>query len=160
MLRVVLVAEDVRRPPGLQRGADAVGADEFLGVVEARREFDAVEMAFEIVIGGQPGQHEPVGVGEDDADRLAVELFVQVPEHRVGVPGQGSLRIGIAGVPQLDPVGRDPPVTGAAPGRENRLAHLMRAHRLRGQEFLPGLGQPGTAAHGLQRHCCVHHGAS
>ena len=79
MLRVVLVAEDVRRPPGLQRGADAVGADEFLGVVEARRELDAVEMPFEIVIGGQPGQHEPVGVGEDDADRLPVELFVQVP---------------------------------------------------------------------------------
>ena len=36
VLRVVLVAEDVRGLAALQRGADAVGADELLGVAEAR----------------------------------------------------------------------------------------------------------------------------
>ena len=111
MLGVVLVAEDVRGAAGLQCGADPVGADQFFRVAEARGELDAVQVPFEIVIGGQPGQHEPAGVGEDDADRLPVQLFVQMLQYRVGLPGQGGLRIGIAGVPQIDPVGSDVPVS-------------------------------------------------
>ena len=37
VLGVVLVPEHVHRLAALQRGADAVGADELLGVAEARR---------------------------------------------------------------------------------------------------------------------------
>ena len=47
VLGVVLVAEHVRRAAHLQRGADAVGADELLGVAEAGGQQDPVEVPLE-----------------------------------------------------------------------------------------------------------------
>ena len=90
VLGVVLVAEHVRRAADLQRRADAVGADELLGVAEAGRELDPVEVALEVAVAGQPGQHQPGRVGEDDADRLPVELLAAgcaAPAARCGSAG-------------------------------------------------------------------------
>src|SRR5258708_4925154 len=49
VLRIVLVAEDVRGLAALQGGADAVGADEFLGVAEPRGELDPVEVPLQVM---------------------------------------------------------------------------------------------------------------
>jgi hypothetical protein len=100
----------VGRPAGLQRGADAVGPDLVLGVAEAGGQLDPVEGALEVVVRGHPGQHQAVRVGQDDADRLAVQLLVQVPQHRIGRPGQVGLQVGVAQVVQLDVVGGDVPL--------------------------------------------------
>src|SRR5215831_11232726 len=71
-------------PACFQRGADAIGADAGFGVAEAWGQHDAVQSALKVVVRGQPGEHQAVGVGEDDADRLAVKLLAQAPKHRVG----------------------------------------------------------------------------
>src|SRR5207237_8075290 len=104
-------------------GADAVGADPVLGVAEAGGELDPVEGALEVVVRGQPGQHQAGRVGQDDADRLAVELLVQVPEHRIGRPGQVGFQVGIAQIIEVDVVGGDVKLPGPPPGREDGLAH-------------------------------------
>ena len=127
VLRVVLMAEDVCGLAALQRGADAVGADEFLGVAEARRQLDPVEMAFQVVVRGQPGQHHPGRVGQDDADRLPVHVLAQVPEHRHGAAGQRGVQVGVADIGQLDAVRGHVPVPGAPPGRQDRIPHLAAA---------------------------------
>ena len=140
-LGVVLVPEDVGRAAGLQRGADAVGADPVLGVAEAGRQLDPVEGALEVVVRGHPGQHQAVRVGQDDADRLAVQLLVQVPEHRIGRPGQVGLQVGVAQVVQLDVVGGDLPLPGPPPGREDGLAHGALVDRLGSEKPISGLCQ-------------------
>ena len=142
ILRVVLVAEDMRGLAALQRGADAVGADEFLGVAEARRQLDPVEVALKIVIGGEPGQHHPGRVGQDDADRLPFQVLAKVPEHRHGAAGQRRVQVGITDIGQLNAVRGHIPIPGAPPGRQDRVPHLIRLHRLTDQEPLPGFGQP------------------
>jgi hypothetical protein len=115
VLGIVLMAEDVRRAAGLQGGADAVGADAFLGVAEAGREHDAVKVAFQVDVGGQPGQDQPGAVGQDDADRLAVELLVQLAQHRIGAAGKRGLQVGISKIAQVDVIGGDLPLAGAPP---------------------------------------------
>src|ERR1019366_2532302 len=88
VLGIVLVTEDVGGAAGFQCGADAVGADPLLGVAEAGRQLDPVQVAFQVVVCGQPGQYHASRVGQDDADRLPVKLLVQLPQHRIGRPGQ------------------------------------------------------------------------
>ncbi len=145
ILRIVLVAEHVHRPAALQRRADAVGADGLLGVAEAGRELDAVQVPVKIVIGRQPGEHHSGGVRQDDADRLAVQVLAQIPQHRQGAAGQRRVQVGVAHIGQVDVIGGDVPPPGAPPGRQDRVAYLVRLDRLRGQEPFPGLGQPVTA---------------
>ena len=144
VLRVMLMAEDMRGLAALQGGADAVGADEFLGVAEPRRQLDPVEVAFQVGVGGQPGQHHPGRVGQDDADRLPVHVLAQVPEHRHGAAGQRGVQVGVADVGQFDAVRGHVPVPGAPPGCQDRIPHLVRLHWLPGQESLPGLSQPAA----------------
>ncbi len=142
VLGVVLVPEHVGRAARFQRGADAVGADAGLGVAEAGGQHDAVEGAFQVVVRGQPGQDEPVGVGQDDADGLAVELLVQVPQDRAGAARQPGLQVGFVQVGQVDMVGGHVPLTGAPPRGEDRLAHRGLVDRVSREEPDSGLGQP------------------
>ena len=69
-----------------------------------------VKLPFQVAVAGQAAQHEPGRVGQDDADRLAVELLVQVPQHRLGGAGERRVEVGRAQVAQVEPVGRDPPL--------------------------------------------------
>ena len=141
VLGVVLVAEDVHRPAALQRRADAVGADELLGVAEPGRQLDPVEVRVEIVVGGHPGQHQPGLVGEDDADRLPVQVFAQMAQHRQRAAGQRGVEVGIAQVGQVDPVGGHVPSPGPPPRGQDRVTYLVRVDVLGGQELLAGLRQ-------------------
>ena len=93
-LRVVLVPEHVRGAARFQRGPDAVGADDFLGVGEAGHQHDRVELPFQVAVAGEAAQHEPGRVGQDDADRLPVELLVQVPQDRLGGARQRRVEVG------------------------------------------------------------------
>ena len=147
VLGVVLVPEHVRRLAALQRGADPVGADELLGVAEARRQLDAIEVPLKIMVGCQPGQRHAMRIGQDDADRLALEILVQVLQHRQGVAGQRGVEVGIADVGKVNAVGGDMPVPGPPPRRQDRVTHLARLDGFRCQEPLPGLGQPGVVGH-------------
>ena len=110
-LDVVLVAEHLGRSAALQRGADAVGADELLRVAEAGGQPDPVERLARATSRPCRSRTTPSASVRITLTGSPVELFVQVPEYRVGVPGQRGLRIGIAGVPQLDPVRRYLPLT-------------------------------------------------
>jgi hypothetical protein len=96
-------------------GPDPVRADLFLGVAETRGELDTVQVTFEVVVRCQPAQHHAGRVGQDDADGLAVQMLVQVPQHRHGVTGQGRVEVRVPDVGQLDAVGRDTPVPGPPP---------------------------------------------
>ena len=144
VLGVVLVTEYVRCLAALQRRADAVGADELLGIAEARHELNAVKVPLEIAIGRQPGQQHATRIGQHDADRLALEIVTQVPQHRQRVAGQQSVQVGIADVGRVDVVGVDVPLPRAPPRRQDHLPHLARPDQLTGQETLPGLGQPAV----------------
>src|SRR6516162_7154397 len=141
VFRVVLVPEHVGGPARLQRGADAVGADPLLGVAEAGGQLDAVQGPLQVVVPGQPSQHQPVGVGQDDADRLAAQFLVQLAQHRFRAADQPGLQVGFVQVVQVDAIGRHLPLTGAPPRGEDRLAHRSRVHRLGVKELNPGLGQ-------------------
>ena len=143
MFGVVLVTEHVRRLAALQRRADAVSADELLGIAEARQQLNAVKVPLEIAIGRQPGKQHAARIGQHDADRLALEIVAQVPQHRQGVAGQRGVQVGIADVGQVDVAGGDIPPPGAPPRRQDRVPHLARPYGLTCQEALPGLGQPG-----------------
>ena len=109
-LRVVLVPEHVRGAARFERGSDAVGPDDFLGVGEAGNEHDRVKLPLEVMVAGQAAQHKPVRVGQDDADRLPVELLVQVPQHRLGGAGQVRAEVRRAQVAHVQVVGRDVPL--------------------------------------------------
>jgi hypothetical protein len=101
-----------------------------------------VQAALQIAVRRQPGQHHPVGVGQDDADRLAVQLLVQLPENRVGGAGQRALHVRVVQVAQVDVIGGHVPLPGPPPRREDRFAHDGGIDRLGGQEVVSGLGQP------------------
>ncbi len=157
---VVLVPEHGGGLAAFQRGADPVGADVLLGVAEARRELDPVQVTFQVVVGGHPGEHDARGVGEDDADRLPLQVLAEVAQHGHGVAGQRSIKIRVPDVRQRYPVGGYLPLPGAPPGRQDRLTYLARPDRLGRQETLPRLGQPLAVGRGWQVHCCGHHRAS
>ena len=146
VLRVVLVPEHVGGPAGLQRRPDAVGADDVLGVGEPGRQHDRVQVPLEVVVAGVAEQHQASGVGEHDADRLAVQLVVQVPQHRLGGAGQRRLQVGRPQVGQPQPVRRDVPLPGPPPGRQDRLPDRRPVNRQRRQEPVPGRGQAISSA--------------
>ena len=105
VLGVVLVPEYAGRLAALQGGADPVGADVLLGVAEARGELDPVQVTFQVVVGGHPGEHDAGRVSEDHADRLPIEVLAQVAQHRHGVAGQRGIKIRVPDVGQCNPVG-------------------------------------------------------
>jgi len=86
-------------------------------------------------------------IGQDDADRLALEILVQVLQHRQGAAGQRGVEVGITDVGQVNAVGRDMPLPAAPPRRHDRVTHPARLDGFRCQEPLPGLGQPGVVGH-------------
>ncbi len=110
ILGVVLVAEYAGGLAAFQGGADPVGADVLLGVAEAGGELDPVQMTFQVMIGGHPAQHDARGVGEDDADRLPLQVLAQVAQYGHGVTGQRGIKIRIPDIGQCDPVGGDLPL--------------------------------------------------
>ena len=140
-LGVVLVPEHVRGAARLERGPDPVGADDVLGVGEAGGELDGVELPFQVVVAGEPQQHQPARVGQHDADRLALELLVQVPQDRLGRPREGRVQVGLAEVAQVKPVGGDVPLPRPPPRGQDRLPDRLRVDRVAGEEPVPGLGQ-------------------
>ncbi len=144
---VVLMAEHVRRRTGLQRRPDPVGPDELLVVTEAARELHPVQMPFEVGVGGPPAENHAGRVGQDDADRLAVELLMEPAEYRLGTAGEFGVQIGIAQIGQLDLVGRDTQVARPAPGRQDGGPDATRLGRLGGEETDPGRGQVVGLAH-------------
>ena len=141
VLGVVLVAEHVHRPATLQGGADPVGADVLLGVAEAGRQVDPVQVGVEVTAGVEPGQHQPGLVGEDDADRLVVQVLAQVVQHRQGAADQRRVQVGVAHIGEIDPVGGDVPAPGSPPRGQDRVADLVGIDVLGGQELLAGPGQ-------------------
>ena len=105
-------------------------------------------MPLQIVAGRQPAEHHAARVGEDDADRLALEtLAQQALQHRQGAAGQRRAGAGIANVARVDVADRDIPPPRTLPGRQDRVTHQAWLERLRRQEPLPGPGQPGTVRH-------------
>ena len=147
MLGVVLVTEHVRRLAALQRRADAIGANKLLGIAETGKQLNVVKVPLEIMIGCQPGKQYAACIGQHDADRLALEIVPQVPQHRQGAAGQRGVQVGIANVGQVDAVGGDVPLPRAPPRRQDRVTHPARADQLTGQELFPGLGQAGVLCH-------------
>ena len=93
------------------------------------------------------------GVGEDDADRLPLQVLAEVAQHGHGVAGQRSIKIRVPDVRQRYPVGGYLPLPGAPPGRQDRLTYLARPDRLGRQETLPRLGQPLAVSRGGRGHC-------
>ena len=148
VLGVVLVPEHVHRPAALQRGADAVGADELLGVREAGREHHLVQVALQLVAGGEPDQHQPAGVGQHDADLLPLQLVAQRAQHRLGAAGQRGVDLGIADVGQLDPVRGHLQLARSPPGGEDRVPHLVGIGGLGRQEALAVDGDAFTVGRG------------
>jgi hypothetical protein len=140
-LGVVLVPEHVGRAARLQRGADAVGADALLRVAEAGGQHHAVQGALQVVVRGQPVQHHPVSVGQDDADRLAVQLLAQAAQDWLGAAHQPGLQVRFVQVAQVDVVGRHLPLARAPPRGQDRLAHRIGVHHIGREEPDPGLGQ-------------------
>ena len=75
VLDVVLVAEHPRRAAAFERGADAVRADVLLGVAEAGGQPHLVQARLQPRVAGVAGEHDAVGVAEDDADGFVRELL-------------------------------------------------------------------------------------
>ena len=141
-LRVVLVPEHVRRAARFERGPDAVGADDVLGVAEAGHQHDGVELALQVVVAGEAAQHEPGRVGQDDADRLTVELLVQVPAAPARRRGPAWCR----GRARPGSSGRDGSAATFHSRDRHQEARIGSLHRrpvdgLRGEEPVPGLGE-------------------
>src|SRR6266566_1178535 len=96
-------------------------------------------------------------IGEDDADRLALKTLAQVLQYRQGGAGQRGVEVGIADVGEVNAIGRDMPLPGAPPRRQDRLTHLARLDGLRRQELYPGLGQPAVIGHLRPQTCSARH---
>ena len=158
VLGVVLVPEHVGGPARLQRGPDAVGAHDFLGIGEPWRQHDRIQVPFQVTVTGEPEEHEAGRVGEQDADRLALQLLVQVPQHRLGGAGQHRFQVGGAQVIQVEMVGCDSPLLGPPPRREYRFPDEPGIHRFSREEPVPGRGQAITRV--VQPRRCTCHLAS
>jgi hypothetical protein len=79
--RVVLLSPDDRRHAVGERQAEAVGAGFPLGEREPRRKVDGVQRAQQRGVAAESVEHEALGVGEHQADRLAGQCAVQAREH-------------------------------------------------------------------------------
>ncbi len=86
-------------------------------------------------------------ISEDNADQLALKILAQVLQHRQGGAGQRGIQVGIADIGKVNAVGRDMPLPGAPPRRQDRVPHLARLDGLRCQEPCPGPGQPAVTGH-------------
>ena len=157
VLGVMLVPEHVGRLAALQRRADAVGADELLGVAEPGRQHHAVQVPVQVRIRGHPAEHDAVGVGQDHADRLALEVLPQVPQDGHGAAGQRGVQVGVAGVGQIDMVRGHVPPPGAPPRGQDRVPHLIGLDAFGRQELLTNPGQPGTLGQLPLRGRCWRH---
>ena len=74
------------------------------------------------MVGRQPTKHHAARVGEDDADRLALEtLAQQALQHRQGAAGQRRAGAGIANVARVDVASRDIPPPRTLPARQDRV---------------------------------------
>ena len=138
VLGVVLVAEDVGRPAHLEGGPDSVGPHDLLGIAEARSEQDAVEVSLQLAVAGESAQHQSRLVGEDDADRLALELLAQASQHRLRAAAEPGVEVHVGLEPHLDLVGRHLHVQGPPPGREDRVPHASAAREPRRSGSGPG----------------------
>ena len=112
--RVVLLGADDGRHPVGERQPEAVGAGLPLGVGEARREVDRVEGAQQRGVPAEPVQHQPVGVGEHQADRLVDQRAVQVGEHLAAALEEERLLVVGPGEDRLDRLQRHPVVLATA----------------------------------------------
>jgi hypothetical protein len=157
ILGVVLMAEDMHRTAAFERGPDPVRPGELLGITEARREEHLVQMPAQLGVGGQPLEHHAGPVGEDDADRLPVEILVQLLHHRFRAAGQGKVQIGVRHIGHGDPIGRQVPSPRPHPGRQDRRPDVLRPDRIEGEEVQPRRG--GTPPV-VRRRCEFVHGAS
>ena len=150
---VVLVAEYVSRTAHFQGGADAVGADELLGIAEPRREKNLVEVRFEGPVAGHPAEHEPGGVREDDAHRLALELFAECAQHRSRTAGEAGVQLDVGLEGHLDLVRRDVQLPRPPPRGEDGVPDGLRRRRLLGEEAFATLGDQALGGRlRLRRH--------
>nr|WP_052745634.1 hypothetical protein [Allosalinactinospora lopnorensis] len=141
VLRVVLMAEHCCWLQPLQRRTDPVGADELLGIAEARSQVHAVEIAFELAVLCAPVENHTLLVGEDGTYRRVVQLLLQAFEDRPGAPGKGCVNVRVFDVGQFDAVGGDLPGPRAPPGRKDRPPHGVGGDALFTQELLAGYGE-------------------
>ncbi len=141
VLDEVLVPEHLGRSPALQRGPDAVGADVLLGVGEAGDEPHPVQVLAQRGVPGPAVEDDPVGVAEDQADRLGGELVAQLGDDRRRRPYQRAVGLA-ADLGQVDGVGCDVAVPGPDPGRQDRRADGVLAQLLVVQERVAGGRDP------------------
>jgi hypothetical protein len=111
----VLVPEDVRGSLLLQRGADPVGADELLGVAEARGQQDLVEVGVQRALAGAAVHDPRLGVRQDDAHPGVGQLPLQPVQHRLASLEQPAVGVDLRPVGELHLVDRHSPEAGATP---------------------------------------------
>ncbi len=143
VLDVVLVAEHPRRAAAFERGADAVRADVLLGVAEAGGQPHPVQARLEPRVAGVAGEHDAVGVAEDDAHGFVPELLRGLAQHRAGGAQQGGLAVEVGLERHVEVVHRHVPQPGPGPRSEDRLPDDLRGRDALGQERRAGQRQPG-----------------
>ena len=136
----VLGAEDACGPPFLDRGSDAVGADEFLGVAEPRRQEDRVELLDEGRLAAPPIEHAAVGIGEDDAHGGIGQGGLKAVEHGSGGMDQPAVYLRLRPVGRGEFVHRDAIELGSAPGGQNPVPYLRTVEVAGFEEPLTNLG--------------------
>ena len=141
VLGVVLVSADQRGQTGFERGPDAVGPDQILGVAEPGGQVDVVKVFGQLAPGRPSVDDQAVGVGQHDADRLIGELVLQLPQDRLGAQHQRGVRVRLLDEAKVRSVGHHPEGARALPRGEDRCADGHPIDRLRGQEGFPGHGE-------------------
>src|SRR5262249_6796449 len=124
LVGVVLAAVDQRLLAAADGGADAVRAGELLGVRVPRGQRHRVQAAGQVPAGGAPVEHDAGVVGEDDADRLVLQLLVQRVEDRGGAAQQGSGRVPVGQVRHVDAIDVDVVLLAALPRGQDQPPHV------------------------------------
>lgn len=147
----VLGALDLHRAPGFQHGADAVGADLPLAVVESRREGDMVEQPSDGAGPVEAHQHLCLGVGQGDAHRDVDGLLREAVQDRQRALDQPRGPVHLPREPDL-PTGRSHARRGGAPPRRGHDRGDQRIVRFAGvEESGPGDRHPQPSVRALHR---------
>jgi len=144
-------AHDRSRAPLRQGRSNAVGADQVLGVEEARRQEDAVEFGAQQRVSDAAVHHMPPLAAQEDGNRRTGQVIGELLEHGTGSPDEQPVAVDVRVERHLEVVRPQTARRRPSPGGGDVVADLG-GDTAAGEELCQGGPQVGPKEGSWQDH--------